>query len=206
VGTGCSPRGSRRSCAASCGRASGPRRISRAAGGASGISERQGSPRKAPRRRSSYTAPWGDTTRRTPAMPPIPAVRPMAAIRPIEASKVAICNGRFTSTPAGRNARIADIRLAGFIRAGRGQKPSTPTHLGRGPQAGWHNQSPAMAGGAVERRATASVSYVRGKFGRSATALSRPIALSSVADKPSSRMRRAVSFSGTNGLSLPNKI
>jgi hypothetical protein len=52
----------------------------------------------------------------------------------------------------------------------------------------------------------ASLSYVRGKFGSSATALSRPIACNSAADKPSSFMRRAVSFSGTKGLSLPNKI
>jgi hypothetical protein len=51
-----------------------------------------------------------------------------------------------------------------------------------------------------------AVSYVGGKFGRSARAFSRPIAPSSAADKPSSFMRRAVSFSGTNGLSLPNKI
>ena len=71
---------------------------------------------------------------------------------------------------------------------------------------GVHLADVAVHGGAVERRATASVSYVRGKFGRSARAFSRPIAPSSAADKPSSFMRRAVSFSGTNGLSLPNKI
>jgi hypothetical protein len=49
------------------------------------------------------------TALRTPAIPPVPAVRPTAAIRPIEASKAAVRNVRFTSTPAVRSAQIAAI-------------------------------------------------------------------------------------------------
>ena len=53
-----------------------------------------------------------------------------AAFRPIDASKVAICNGRFTSTQVGWNAQIAVIGLnVGYARLGQDPR-SLPQHLG----------------------------------------------------------------------------
>lgn len=163
--------------------------------------------------RLCHQAPFGSTrttrVRPRPSHPRPPSLGPsfdsrFAAIKPNRRTCAALAKKRtFGADGQGDGkGQIADIWLRGRSR----QKPSTSSPVSAealrqdgtiNPRLGWLRGRAPRDG---------AVSYVRGKFGRSARAFSRPIAPSSAADKPSSFMRRAVSFSGTNGLSLPNKI
>ena len=53
-----------------------------------------------------------------PGLQPIPAVPSRSAIRPIDASKAAICNGRFTSTPVTCQPRQTHQLSLALSRAG----------------------------------------------------------------------------------------